>query len=72
MAISPSGMDYFEIQPEDVVVTDLDDQKFSGQLISVDEETFMIGAQGKGRKAQSQDMTFRYDGVKTVVYNITF
>lgn len=24
MAISPSGIDYFEIQPEDVVVTDLD------------------------------------------------
>lgn len=24
MAISPSGMDYFEIQPEDVVVTDLE------------------------------------------------
>lgn len=55
-----------------VVVTDNDDEKFSGQLLSVDEETFMIGAQGKGRKAQSQDMTFRYDVVKSVIYNITF
>ena len=47
-----------------VVVTDADDKKFSGQLISVDEETFMIEAK--------ETLTFRYDEVKKVIYNITF
>ena len=47
-----------------VVVTDVEGKKFSGQLISVDEETFMIEAK--------ETLTFRYDEVKKVIYNITF
>lgn len=47
-----------------VVVTDAEGKKFSGQLISVDEETFMIEAK--------ETLTFRYDEVKKVIYNITF
>ena len=30
MAISPSGMDYFAVQPEDVVVTDLEARVVEG------------------------------------------
>lgn len=47
-----------------VVVTDAEGKKFSGQLISVDEETFMVEAK--------ETLTFRYDEVKKVIYNITF
>ena len=47
-----------------MVVTDAEGKKFSGQLISVDEETFMIEAK--------ETLTFRYDEVKKVIYNITF
>lgn len=47
-----------------VVVTDADGKKHSGQLISVDEDTFMIEAK--------ETFTFRYDEVKKVIYNITF
>ncbi|MCQ2311427.1 MAG: ribosome assembly cofactor RimP [Paludibacteraceae bacterium] len=45
-----------------VVVTDMEGHKHSGQLISVDEDTFMIESQ--------QTQTFRYDEVKKVIYNI--
>ena len=45
-----------------VVVTDMDGHKHSGQLISVDEDTFMIESQ--------QTQTFRYDEVNKVIYNI--
>ena len=47
-----------------VVVTDNEGKRHSGQLVSVDEDTFMIDAK--------ESLTFRYDEVKKVVYNITF
>ena len=47
-----------------VVVTDADGKKHSGQLVSVDEETFLVDAK--------ETLTFRYDEVKQVKYNITF
>lgn len=47
-----------------VVVTDMEDKKHSGQLVSVDEDTFTIDAK--------ETLTFRYDEVKRVIYNITF
>ncbi len=46
-----------------VVVTDKEGKRHSGQLVSVDEDTFMIDAK--------ESLTFRYDEVKTK-YNITF
>ena len=46
-----------------VVVTDMEGHKHSGQLISVDEDTFMIEAK--------QAQTFRYDEVKNVIYNLS-
>lgn len=67
-----SKIQYLKNVGHNVVVTDSDDEKFSGQLLSVDDETFMIGAKAKGRKAQNEDLTFRYDAVKSVIYNITF
>lgn len=54
-----------------VVVTDADGRKVSGQLVSVDEQTFTVGAR-KSRKADAEDLTFAYDAVKSVIYNITF
>ncbi len=32
VAIKPSGVDYFDMQPEDVVVVDLDGNKVDGKL----------------------------------------
>lgn len=55
---------YMKNLGHNVVVTDMEDKKYSGQLISVDEETFMIEAK--------ETMTFRYDEVKKTIYNITF
>ncbi len=55
---------YMKNLGHNVVVTDMEDKKHSGQLISVDEETFMIEAK--------ETMTFRYDEVKKTIYNITF
>jgi len=59
-----SKIQYQKNLGHNVVVTDMDGKKHSGQLISVDEDTFMIEAK--------ETLTFRYDEVKKVVYNITF
>jgi len=59
-----SKIQYQKNLGHNVVVTDLDGKKHSGQLISVDEDTFMIEAK--------ESLTFRYDEVKKVIYNITF
>jgi len=59
-----SKIQYQKNLGHNVVVTDMDGKKHSGQLISVDEETFMIEAK--------ESLTFRYDEVKKVIYNITF
>lgn len=59
-----SKIQYQKNLGHNVVVTDMDGKKHSGQLISVDEDTFMIEAK--------ETLTFRYDEVKKVIYNITF
>lgn len=59
-----SRLQYEKNLGHNVVVTDRDGKRHSGQLVSVDEETFMIDA--------GQTLTFRYDEVKQTVYNITF
>ncbi|MCQ2341595.1 MAG: ribosome assembly cofactor RimP [Paludibacteraceae bacterium] len=59
-----SKIQYQKNLGHNVVVTDQDGKRHSGQLISVDEETFMIEAK--------ETLTFRYDEVKKVIYNITF
>lgn len=58
-----SKLQYEKHLGHNVVVTDSEGKKHSGQLVSVDEETFIIDAK--------QTLTFRYDEVKTK-YNITF
>ena len=59
-----SKIQYEKNLGHNVVVTDIEGKKHSGQLVSVDEETFMIDAK--------ESLTFRYDEVKQVKYNITF
>ncbi|MBR1923277.1 MAG: hypothetical protein IJ838_05970 [Paludibacteraceae bacterium] len=59
-----SRMQYEKHLGHNVVVTDRDGKRHSGQLVSVDEDTFMIDT--------DQTLTFRYDEVKQTVYNITF
>ena len=43
VAIKPSGVDYFEMQPEDVVVVDLDGNKVDGKLKPSSEISFHVG-----------------------------
>jgi L-fuculose-phosphate aldolase len=43
VAIKPSGVDYFEMQPEDVVVVDLDSNKVDGDLKPSSEIHFHLG-----------------------------
>ena len=59
-----SRLQYEKNLGHNVVVTDSDGKRHSGQLVSVDEETFMVDA--------GQTLTFRYDEVRQTVYNITF
>ena len=59
-----SRLQYEKNLGHNVVVTDRDGKRHSGQLVSVDEETFMIDAE--------ESLTFRYDEVKQTVYNISF
>lgn len=59
-----SRIQYQKHLGHNVVVTDKEDKRYSGQLISVDEDTFQIEAE--------ETLTFRYDEVKRTVYNITF
>lgn len=59
-----SRIQYQKHLGHNVVVTDKEDKRYSGQLISVDENTFQIEAE--------ETLTFRYDEVKRTVYNITF
>lgn len=59
-----SKIQYNKHLGHNVVVTDNEGKRHSGQLVSVDEDTFMIDAK--------ESLTFRYDDVKKVVYNITF
>ncbi len=59
-----SRLQYEKNLGHNVVVTDQDGKRHSGQLVSVDEETFMIDAE--------ETLTFRYDEVKQTVYNISF
>ena len=59
-----SRLQYEKHLGHNVVVTDADGKRHSGQLVSVDEETFMVDAE--------TTLTFRYDQVKQTVYNITF
>ena len=59
-----SHLQYEKNLGRNVVVTDRNGKRHSGQLVSVDEDTFMIDA--------GQPLTFRYDEVKQTVYNISF
>ncbi len=59
-----SRLQYEKNLGHNVVVTDGDGKRHSGQLVSVDEETFTIDAE--------ETLTFRYDEVKQTVYNISF
>ncbi len=59
-----SKLQYEKHLGHNVVVTDNDGHRYSGQLVSVDQDTFMIDA--------DTTLTFRYDEVKQTVYNITF
>lgn len=59
-----SKIQYKKNLGHNVIVADKDGKKFSGQLISVDEDSFQVEGQ--------ETMTFRYDEVKSVRYNITF
>lgn len=59
-----SRLQYEKHLGHNVVVTDEDGKRHSGQLVSVDDETFMVDAE--------TTLTFRYDQVKQTVYNITF
>ena len=43
VAIKPSGVDYFAMQPEDVVVVDLDGNKVDGKLKPSSEISFHVG-----------------------------
>ena len=43
VAIKPSGVDYFEMQPEDVVVVDLQGNKVDGKLKPSSEISFHLG-----------------------------
>lgn len=59
-----SRIQYEKNLGHNVVVTDLEGKRHSGQLVSVDEDTFTVDAK--------ETLTFRYDEVKQVKYNITF
>ena len=59
-----SRIQYEKNLGHNVVVTDQEGKRHSGQLVSVDEDTFTVDAK--------ETMTFRYDEVKQVKYNITF
>lgn len=57
-----SKIQYQKNLGHNVVVTDADGKKHSGQLVSVDEQTFQVDAE--------QTYTFRYDEVRSVIYNL--
>ena len=59
-----SRLQYEKNIGHNVVVTDQEGKRHSGQLVSVDEETFMVDAE--------ETLTFRYDEVRQTVYIITF
>ena len=59
-----SRIQYEKNLGHNVVVTDGEGKRHSGQLVSVDEDTFTVDAK--------ETMTFRYDEVKQVKYNISF
>ncbi|MCQ2342578.1 MAG: ribosome assembly cofactor RimP [Paludibacteraceae bacterium] len=58
-----SKIQYQKNLGHNVVVTDNEGRRHSGQLISVDEDTFMIESK--------ETLTFRYDEVKKVIYNLS-
>lgn len=47
VAISPSGIEYFDLQPEDVVITDLDGQVIEGQYTPSSELGFHLALYGQ-------------------------
>ena len=57
-----SKIQYQKNLGHNVVVTDWDGKRYSGQLVSVDEDTFTVDA--------DQTRIFRYDEVKQTVYNL--
>ena len=57
-----SPIQYQKNLGHNVVVTDADGKKHSGQLVSVDEQSFQVDAE--------QTYTFRYDEVRSVIYNL--
>ena len=57
-----SKIQYQKNLGHNVIVTDADGKKHSGQLVSVDEQTFQVDAE--------QTYTFRYDEVRSVIYNL--
>ena len=57
-----STIQYQKHLGHNVVVTDMDGRRYSGQLVSVDEETFTVDA--------DQTRVFRYDEVKQTIYNL--
>lgn len=59
-----SRLQYEKNLGHNVVVTDGDGRRHSGQLVSVDPETFTVDA--------GETLTFRYDEVRQTVYNLTF
>ena len=56
-----SKIQYQKNLGHNVVVTDVDGKRYSGQLVSVDEDTFTVDA--------DQTRIFRYDEVKQTIYN---
>ena len=57
-----SKIQYLKHLGHNIVVTDNDGHRHSGQLVSVDEDTFMLDA--------GETITFRYDEVKKTIYNL--
>ena len=57
-----SKIQYQKNLGHNVVVTDWDGKRYSGQLFSVDEDTFTVDA--------DQTRIFRYDEVKQTIYNL--
>lgn len=57
-----SKIQYQKNLGHNVVVTDWDGKRYSGQLVSVDEDTFTVDA--------DQTRIFRYDEVKQTIYNL--
>ena len=72
-------MQYQKHLGHDVEVLATDSKKYSGMLVSVDEESFavetevMVAVEGKKRKQKEiQTLTFAYDAVKYTKYDLKF